>query len=142
MSKKCTKKCAVCACRHLIFPRSSINVLLFWYLYCCCSCCCYSSLFRSEGVQCHDIWKNPNCINLYTCSETTGYYINVPVFYTYSVSANKNGTFIIEWRHKKSWIFCYLKSQWGYNMVIFSLNQYCILNRLLKIFYSFLFYAI
>ena len=29
-------------------------------------------------------------------SETTGYYINVPVFYTYSVSANKNETFIIE----------------------------------------------
>ena len=29
MSKKCTKKCAVCACRLLILPRSSINILLF-----------------------------------------------------------------------------------------------------------------
>ena len=73
-------------------------------------------------------------------SETTGYYINVPVFYTYSVSANKNETFIIEWRHEKWWIFCYLKTQWGlYNIIIFSLNYYCILNRLLKIFCSFLF---
>ena len=51
-------------------------------------------------------------------SKTTGYYENVRVllrgtFYTYSVSANKNETFIIEWRHEKSWIFCYLKTQWG-----------------------------
>ena len=43
--------------------------------------------------------KIQKCINLY--SETTGYYENVPVllrgtFYTYSVSANKNETFIIK----------------------------------------------
>ena len=43
-------------------------------------------------------------------SETTGCYENVPLllrgaFYTYGVSANKNETFIIEWRHEKSWIY-------------------------------------
>ena len=43
-------------------------------------------------------------------SETTGYYENVPIllrgtFYAYSVSANKIETFIIKWRHEKSWIY-------------------------------------
>ena len=44
--------------------------------------------------------EKPTYINLYNYSETTGYYENVAVllsgtFYTYSVSANKNETFII-----------------------------------------------
>ena len=85
--------------------------MLFWCLYCCCSYCCYSSLFWSEGAQCHNIYvlKNPKMYK-FIYSETTGCYENVPVllrgtFYTYSVSANKNKTFVIKWRHEKSWIY-------------------------------------
>ena len=64
-------------------------------------------------------WHMEKSMYKFVYSETTGYnYKNVPVFlrgtfYTYSVSANKNDTFIIEWRHEKSWIFCYLKTQWS-----------------------------
>ena len=52
---------------------------------------------------------NPNMYK-FVYSETTGCYGNVPVlsrgtFYTYGVSANKNKTFIIKWRHEESWIY-------------------------------------
>ena len=53
--------------------------------------------------------KNPKMYK-FVYSETTGCYENVPLllrgtFYTYGVSANKNETFIIKWRHEKSWIY-------------------------------------
>ena len=94
-------------CSLLVLLRSGINFFCFFER--CCSCCCYSSLFWSEGTQCHNIWKNPKMYK-FVYSETTGYYENVPVllrgtFFTYSVSANKNETFIIIWRHEKSWIY-------------------------------------
>ena len=70
MSKKCTKKCAVCA-----------------------------DLQKGQTVITYGS-KNPKMYKL-VYSETTGHYENVPVllrgtFYTYSVSANKNETFIIK----------------------------------------------
>ena len=48
--------------------------------------------------------KNPEMYK-FVYSETTGCYENVPLllrgtFYTYGVSANKNETFIIKWRHE------------------------------------------
>ena len=117
--KKMYKK-VCCICRPLVLPRSSINahkIMLFWCLCCCCSCSCYGSLFWSEGAQCHDKWKNPKCTKLCIYSETTGYYKNVPLllrgaFYRHSVSAMKLSS-LNELRHEKSWIFCYLKTQWG-----------------------------
>ena len=53
--------------------------------------------------------KNPKMYK-FVYSETTGWYENVPLllrgtFYTCGVSANKNETFIIKWRHEKSWIY-------------------------------------
>ena len=90
--------------------------MLFWCLYCCCSYCCYSSLFWSEGAQCHNIYvlKNPKMYE-FVYRETTSCHENVPVllrgtFYTYSVSANKNKTFVIKWRHEKSWIYLFFEN--------------------------------
>ena len=128
-------------CSLLVLLRSGINVFCFFER--CCSCCCYSSLFWSEGTQCHNIWKNPKMYK-FVYSETTGYYENVPVllrgtFFTYSVSANKNETFIII---MKTWKIMNLFVIWKLseaNIIIFSFNDYCILNRLLKIFCSFFF---
>ena len=71
-------------------------------------------------------------------SETTGCYENVSLllrgtFYTYGVSANKNEAFEDMKNHE---FICYLKLSEA-NIIIFSFNHYCILNRLLKIFCSF-----
>ena len=105
-------------------------ILLFWCLYCCCSCCCYilSILIWRGTVS----WHMEKCVYKFVYSETTGYYENVPVllrgtFYTYSVSANKNHEHFVIWKLSEA------------NIIIFSLNYFCVLNRLLKIFCSFLF---
>ena len=55
-------------------------------------------------------------VHKFVYGETTGYYENVPVllsgiFYTYSVSANKNETFIINEDMKNHEYFVILKTQ-------------------------------
>ena len=77
------------------------KIMLFWCLCCCCSCSCYSSLFWSEGAQCHDKWKNPKCTKLCIIySETTGYYEKCSCFVKrcfLQTQCKCNETFIIEW---------------------------------------------
>ena len=121
------------------------KIMLFWCLCCCCSCSCYSSLFWSEGAQCHDKWKNPKCAKLCIYSETTGYYEKCSCFVKrcfLQTQCKCNETFIIEWikTYEKLWIFCHLKTQWGL-FDDFQLESLLHLEHYLwlKVFCSFLF---
>ena len=97
--------------------RSSINLFCFFDVFIAVVVVVVTALYfdlKPEGAQCHDIWKNPKCINLYTvkvyrllrkCSCLVKRYF-------LHIKCKCIETFIIEWRHEKSWIFCYLKTQW------------------------------
>ena len=122
----------------LVWPRRSIKLMYFAFLM---SLLLLQLLLLQLSIL---IWRGTVSWHMekstykFVYSETTGYYENVPVllrgtFYTYSVSANKNETCVIEWRHVVIWKLSEA------NIIIFCLNYYCILNRLLKIFCSFLF---
>ena len=49
--------------------RSSINLFCFFDVFIAVVVVVVTALYfdlKPEGAQCHDIWKNPKCINLYT----------------------------------------------------------------------------
>ena len=66
--KKMYKK-VCCMCGLLVLPRSSINLFCFFDVFIVVVVVVVTALYfdlKPEGEQCHDIWKNPKCINLYT----------------------------------------------------------------------------
>ena len=80
-------------------PRSSINVFCFFDVFIAVAVVVATALYFD--LKGHNVMTYGKSMYKFVYSETTGYYENVPVllrgmFYTYSVSANKNETFIIE----------------------------------------------
>ena len=101
-----------CMCRLLVLPRSSIKCInAFFDVFIVVAVVVATALnFDLKGHSLITYGSiNPKMYK-FVYSETTGCYGNVPVlsrgtFYTYGVSANKNKTFIIKWRHEESWIY-------------------------------------
>ena len=81
-------------------PRS-INVFCFFDVFIAVAVVVATALYfdlKGHSLMAYGKTHVPKFV--YSCSETTGYYENGPVllsgtFYTYSVRANKNETFII-----------------------------------------------
>ena len=126
-------------CVHVDLLFCIINVFLFWCLYCCCHCCCYSSLFWSEGAQCHDIIMDKSKMYFYIVHY---YWLlwKCSCFvkrYFLHIQYKCIETFIIECLQMWKLLLFENSSRLIY---YFSLNHYCILNILLKIFCHLLFH--